>query len=321
MLQPTAEALAFLHKAGFVHGGIKPSNIMAVKDELKISADGLRQTGERPTTHPSSAYDPPEFKIAGPSPAADIWSLGATLLAVLTQNEPQLGAGEPRPASVPATVPPTLREITRQCLQPEPRQRGTVSHILSQLNPPAIAEKTVASAMAERARPPAAQKRWMAVSVIAAALILAALLGFKFLAHQPEVPAAEPRATTTLAETLPAQAPAPFSENKKSAAKGVVRGRVVHQVLPEVSRSAQSTITGRLTVSVRVEVDSEGNVSLAKLASPGPSQYFATRALAAAGRWKFAAPQLDGQAVASTWILRFQFGHKSNQVFPAELKP
>jgi hypothetical protein len=39
MLGPTAEALAYLHKSGFVHGRIKPSNIMAVGDQLKISAD------------------------------------------------------------------------------------------------------------------------------------------------------------------------------------------------------------------------------------------------------------------------------------------
>jgi len=72
---------------------------------------------------------------------------------------------------------------------------------------------------------------------------------------------------------------------------------------------------------VRVSVDAAGNVSEAKLLSPGPSKYFAGKALAAAGRWKFNPPQVDGQAAASEWVLRFQFSRTSIQVFPAETKP
>ena len=55
MLPPTAQALASLHQAGFVHGRIKPSNIMAANNQLKISADGLCKIGER-SRRASSAY-------------------------------------------------------------------------------------------------------------------------------------------------------------------------------------------------------------------------------------------------------------------------
>jgi TonB family protein len=96
---------------------------------------------------------------------------------------------------------------------------------------------------------------------------------------------------------------------------------VLRQVLPDVSRSAQNTIEGRVKISVQVSVDASGDVSQAKFVSPGPSKYFANLALAAARRWKFNPPQVDGQAVASEWILRFQFGRASTQVFPAETKP
>src|SRR5260370_21087347 len=41
MLRPTAQALASLHPPGFVHRRIKPSNIMATRHPLKLSADGL----------------------------------------------------------------------------------------------------------------------------------------------------------------------------------------------------------------------------------------------------------------------------------------
>jgi TonB family protein len=101
----------------------------------------------------------------------------------------------------------------------------------------------------------------------------------------------------------------------------VARGSVLEQVQPDVSRSAQNTITGRLKVSVRAEVDSSGNVSEAKIVSAGPSAYFANHALTAARQWKFTPPQVDGKAAASEWLLRFQFSHGSIQVFPTETKP
>jgi TonB family protein len=91
--------------------------------------------------------------------------------------------------------------------------------------------------------------------------------------------------------------------------------------MPDVSRGAQKTIRGRVKVNVQVAVDRSGNVSEAKLVSAGPSKYFATRALAAARQWKFAPPQVNGQSTASAWMLRFQFGRTSTEVFPSEIKP
>ena len=46
MLIPTLDALNYLHERGMVHGNIKPANIMAVGDELKLSSDGIRPMGE-----------------------------------------------------------------------------------------------------------------------------------------------------------------------------------------------------------------------------------------------------------------------------------
>jgi len=91
--------------------------------------------------------------------------------------------------------------------------------------------------------------------------------------------------------------------------------------MPDVTRSAQNTITGRFRVSVQVEVDASGNVSEAKIVSPGPSKYFANHALAAARDWKFNPPQVDGRATRSEWILRFQFARANIQVFSAEIEP
>jgi len=324
MLRPTAEALASLHQAGFAHSRIKPSNIMAVDNQLKISADELRKTGERADGRATSLYDAPEVAIAGLSPAADIWSLGITLLTVLTQNEPKLKSGERGPVAVPETIPQPFREIARQCLQVDPQKRGTAGDILSQLQTQALQTPAPAGAKTLKAHTPQERpKRWIVVPVVVAALFLVAWVGSRLMVHQPPIPAAETRPANQQSPSgVPAaQSAAPFSGKDKPAQKGLARGSVLQQVLPDVSRSAQNTITGRLRVSVQVEVDASGNVSQAKFVSPGPSKYFANRALAAASRWKFNPPQVDGHATPSEWVLRFQFGRTSTQVFPAETKP
>lgn len=58
MLAPVLAALAFVHGKGLVHGRIRPSNILAAGDQVKLSSDSLRPAGEIPAT--VSAYDAPE---------------------------------------------------------------------------------------------------------------------------------------------------------------------------------------------------------------------------------------------------------------------
>src|SRR5439155_18082718 len=93
-------------------------------------------------------------------------------------------------------------------------------------------------------------------------------------------------------------------------------GEVLRQVLPDLARSARSTIQGKIRVSVRVDVDPSGKVTSAKLTSPGPSQYFARLSLQAARHWEFKPPQRNGQTTPSTWLLRFRFGRSATEVSP-----
>src|SRR2546429_3459653 len=68
MLGPLLDALSHIHSKGFAHSHIKPSNIMAIGDQLKLSSDTAVPLGEtRPAYRPLDAYDAPE---AGSAPVA-----------------------------------------------------------------------------------------------------------------------------------------------------------------------------------------------------------------------------------------------------------
>ena len=47
MLEPTLDALAFLHEKGFAHCRLKPSNILVVDDQLKLSVENIRRSSAR----------------------------------------------------------------------------------------------------------------------------------------------------------------------------------------------------------------------------------------------------------------------------------
>jgi protein TonB len=63
-------------------------------------------------------------------------------------------------------------------------------------------------------------------------------------------------------------------------------------------------------------VDSSGNVTNATFESPGPSKYFARKAMEAAQQWKFKPAQNNGQPVPREWTLRFQFKRSGTNVIP-----
>ena len=127
MLGPTLDALAYLHSKGFVHGHLKPANVMAIGDQLKLSSDGISRIGARrgPVGEPNE-YDAPEV-ARGENPAAsDVWSLGMLLVMVLTQRFPDRDAsGEP----VVTEVAAPFGDIARHCLGRDPGGRWGLADI------------------------------------------------------------------------------------------------------------------------------------------------------------------------------------------------
>jgi serine/threonine protein kinase len=134
MLAAVLDALAYLHAQGLAHGHLKPANIMATGDRLKVASDCIGRIGESPGHDGrSSLYDPPEIGVKGVTPAGDVWSLGVTLVEALTQRLPAGETTHREDPVLPANLPEPFSDIARNCLQRDLQRRWTVADIGARL--------------------------------------------------------------------------------------------------------------------------------------------------------------------------------------------
>jgi len=131
LLEPALDALTFIHGKSLIHGRLKPSNVMAAQDQLKLSSDSLFRSGDPAgRLGQPSLYDAPEIASGNILPASDTWSLGMTLMETLTQRLPAVeGMTEP----LPETVPAPFMGIAHCSLRRDPQRRCTVSDIATRL--------------------------------------------------------------------------------------------------------------------------------------------------------------------------------------------
>jgi TonB family protein len=136
MLESALQALGYLHGQGLAHTRIKPGNILATGDQLKISSDTLCEIGSAPLAMPrASIYTAPESAAAPIAAAADVWSLGVTVVEALTQRTPVIRSQTRTELPVPETIPPPFLEIARRSVQLDPSRRANLSEISALLNP------------------------------------------------------------------------------------------------------------------------------------------------------------------------------------------
>lgn len=318
-LAPVLEALTYLHdRCGLVHGRIKPSNILSIGEKLKISSDGLRRVTEPGSLAARGAYDAPEAPEGRCTPAMDVWSVGVTVVEMLTRQVP-VGDGRGNPV-LPTTLEEPFRDIASHCLQPDPQRRWTVTQIADRLAGRPVERmpaRPAAAAAMEPARA-AGKPKPMGVVVGAVAVVLVAAAAF-FLrsGSKAEAPAAQP---TTAAREAPAPtAPAVPRADKNSTEPANRGGKVEHAVEPNVSRKSLATIQGHVKVRITVRVNSSGKVVETKLETPRVSRYFATAALRAARQWKFVPPKEGDTAVASSWVIEFDFGRGGAQTYSRQV--
>ena len=362
VLAATLQALQYLHQQGFVHADLKPANIMAAHDQLKLSIDGVHRIGE-PLSRDPGVHDAPEAQKAL-TPASDVWSLGVTLIEVLTRKLPPQPASENVGPAVPESVPAPFREIAQHCLLRTPELRWSIVEIQKKLDPEASKPVDTARPVVDTARPvvdagrprPVTSKRPF-IFVAIMLIIAAAIIALPRLSHH------EPPAVTTPAP-VSTEAPAPQatseqrpqSTNTESTASPPLQAKtaepdtisapppsqtmtaakhisdepvevspdeadntpvetsaakdVVHQVMPEVIPQARRSITGKVRVKLRVNVDPAGNVVDSEFLSPGPSKYFARVAKQAAERWKFTPASTQARA----WNIEFDFRRSGTKV-------
>jgi TonB family protein len=311
LLSPALDALAYLHGKGLAHGHLKPSNFMAVGNQLKLSADGIVEAGA------SGAAD-------------DVWSLGVSLVEILTQRRPVWTESDPSDPALPETLPREFRDIAQNSLRRNPDSRWTVVQIQQRL----------------RTRRVLGRKQVFAAAIGFVLILLAMVAGTTLIRQretapvapspqsqsgaQPAEPAAKPspmvpapkqepkqEVTPTPAppptpppeSTAPAVEPKAEAPAKSTAPVPSAGGDVVHRVMPELYPHARNSIRGKVVVAIRVNVDASGTVTDARYETRGPSVYFAGAALKAARQWKFG--PADGPRA---WILRFVFTRGDTKV-------
>ena len=191
MMAPALDLLAYLHGHSLVHGRLKPSNILAAHDQLKLSSDSLVRAGEPiPSDAKASLYDAPEIANGTLLPASDIWSLGMTLMEALTQRVPACeGMAEP----VPETIPAPFMGIAHCCLRRDPQRRCTVADIAGRLRSSSGSSLSLSPSSSTAQKPstlriPAVSAKWRYILPVAGVGLLGAalLIGPKLLNRQPE---------------------------------------------------------------------------------------------------------------------------------------
>jgi outer membrane biosynthesis protein TonB len=346
LLAPTLQALSFLHARNLVQGQLKPANMLAVGDNLKLATDTVRPISETGSARAvMSAYDPPEYRDGGYSTAGDIWGLGMSLLEALS-HRPATGLDDGRGVvALPLDFPPALRDLVAQCLSRRPYDRPKVSELETWLRGPSaraaplVAQRPAAATAVvppstpvakevafeftapapltaradtrparDASRRDSSKRAWLAPVILAVAVAGAlSWAGIRvFGSHHAAAPPAAPAAAAAPQAPPPSNAlpVAPSAAGPAARTRAPEAVPVVHAEMPDVPARARQTIRGRIKVSVRAIVNSDGKVDATLAEQPGPSRYFERLAIEAARKWTFAPVSAPTRRVA---LLRFEF--------------
>jgi hypothetical protein len=116
-----ADALGALHQRGAAHGLVRPASVV-----LNAAVRGGAILAYAPAVPPPNPYRNPERGLGAPSPADDVWALGALLHHTLVgKPPPPFGVRSPRDLDGEIDEP-ALAEVVANCLAPKPAHRVTI---------------------------------------------------------------------------------------------------------------------------------------------------------------------------------------------------
>ncbi len=262
MLDPVLDALSYIHSSGLVHGHVKPSNIMAVGEDVKLAGDGICEVGVLPDGHSQGGpYDSPESRVEGKSQPGDVWSLGVTLVEALTQRLPAY-AGPQQELVLPDNLPSAFVDVARRCLALDPQRRPSVADVAARLRgapaavvpaaAPAVATQIVAAAPAavtplpvremsevrrrrydEEEDEPANRGRYLVAGIGGVLALGAILAGTGVLRHSTPPPTPVSQTTVQPAAPDPAR---PVEPKPSPTAAGKPLARQIPSAAPQQSR-------------------------------------------------------------------------------------
>ena len=175
VLKPAISALTYLHGQGLpgkplVHGHLKPSNVQAVGDHVKLSTD----------------------RVAPGDTSDDVKALGSTLVEVLTQRRPMW-------PHLPEAIDPPFRDIAGHTLHPDSKKRWTLSQVSARLQGNPVTS-----------RPPIRWQYLLPIGAAALAILVFAWRSGGSRTETPPAPAPSPSsASVAKAEPAPPPQPAP----------------------------------------------------------------------------------------------------------------
>ncbi|MEU0454515.1 protein kinase [Streptomyces sp. NPDC006129] len=200
LLAQICEGLAQLHGAGWVHGDLKPANVLLMADDSVRLAD-FNMAAELEGTHAYTPafstpdYTPPELlwteigeRGRRIRPSADVWAFGVLAHLVLTDSFPLPGATPTARRDAAAAyargtdelrlspeLPDTWREIVRDCLTRTHADRIPSDDLLRRVE---AAAGTGRSPRLPRRLLPRRRSRRTGILATALAVVAASVLGY-----------------------------------------------------------------------------------------------------------------------------------------------
>jgi hypothetical protein len=193
LLAPVADALAAVHRAGIVHGDVKPANVLLDATGAPLLADfGAARATD--VTGSAAYVDPHLLETGRPEPTNDVYSLGVIAFRALAGTLPHVGATDDdvveaararahRPLATVADVPPPLAAVVEAALSLNPAERPSSAERFAEGLRASVAAGGTTRTFGPRpirpepVAPPAPRANVAVIGVVAAAVLVVAAIG------------------------------------------------------------------------------------------------------------------------------------------------